>query len=230
MGLTKRNWLKMLAAGTALLPASASALAQGGGRRRQTAAAQGAPMAKDDLERRALAVLDDVDRNQRYLNIGREDGRLLRLLAESTGAKSIVEVGTSTGYSGIWLALALARTGGTLTTFEIDRGRADAARRNFERAGVSERVTVVLGDAHQEVGKLKGPLDVVFIDADKEGYVDYLRKLLPLVRPGGLFVADNMRVPAPDPRYIKAITSDPALDTVFLNMHASGIGVSLKKI
>jgi predicted O-methyltransferase YrrM len=70
----------------------------------------------------------------------------------------------------------------------------------------------------------------VFVDADKDGYIDYLKKLLPLVRPGGLFVADNMRVPAPDPRYVRAITTDLALDTVFLNMHASGMGVSLKKM
>jgi predicted O-methyltransferase YrrM len=227
MRLTKRSGLKMLAAGVALLPAAA--FAQGGGRRRQGPAVQGAPMAKDDLERRALGVLDDIDRNQRYLNVGRDDGRLLRMLAESIGAKSIVEVGTSTGYSGLWLALALARSGGKLTTFEIDRGRADTARRNFERAGLSEAVTIVVGDAHAEVGKVKGPLDLVFVDADKDGYIDYLQKLLPLVRPGGLFVADNMRVPAPDPRYVRAITTDPALDTVFLNMHASGMGVSLKK-
>ena len=90
-------------------------------------------------------------------------------------------------------------------------------------------ITQVEGDAHQEVTKLTGPIDLVFIDADKDGYVDYLKKLLPLVRPGGLVVAHNMRVPPPDPHYIKAITTNPALETVFLNMHSAGIAVTLKK-
>ena len=74
-------------------------------------------------ERRVLAVLEDVYRNHRYLSVPEEDGRLLRILAESIGAKHVVEVGTSTGYSGLWILLALMRTGGRLTTYEIDRGR-----------------------------------------------------------------------------------------------------------
>jgi len=69
----------------------------------------------------------------------------------------------------------------------------------------------------------------VFIDADKDGYIDYLKKLLPWVRPGGLVVAHNMRVPPPDPKYVNAITANPELETVFLNMHSAGIGVTLKK-
>jgi predicted O-methyltransferase YrrM len=188
-----------------------------------------APMGNTAEETRVLAVLDGVYRNHRYLSVPEEDGRLLRILTESIGARHVAELGTSTGYSGLWILLALARTGGRLTTYEIDRGRHEMARGHFERAGLLGQATLVLGDAHVEITKLKGPLDLVFIDADKEGYPDYLRKLAPLVRPGGLIVAHNMASPPPDPRYVQAVTTDPAFDTVFLNMHAAGVGVTLKK-
>ncbi len=212
------------AAALALVAASAPARAQA--RRR---AADSPPLAATPDEKRVLEVLADVYRNHRYLSVPEEDGRLLRVLAESIGARQIVELGTSTGYSGLWLLLGLMRTGGRLTTCEIDRGRHDMARSNFERAGLGGQATLVLGDAHAEARKLKGPLDLVFLDADKEGYLDYLRVLLPLVRPGGLVVAHNMASPPPDPAYVKAITNDPALETVFLNMHDAGVGVTLKK-
>ena len=107
-----------------------------------------------------------------------EDARLLRLLTESINAKHVVELGTANGYSGIWFALALQTTGGKLTTFEIDPERVKQAR-NFKRAGVDHLITMVEGDAHEGVTKLTGPVDLVFIDADKDGYLDYLNKLLP---------------------------------------------------
>jgi predicted O-methyltransferase YrrM len=138
---------------------------------------------------------------------------------ESINAKHVVELGTANGYSGIWFALALQTTGGKLTTFEIDPQRVRQARENFKRAGVDHLITQIEGDAHLEVAKLTGPIDLVFIDADKDGYLDYLNKLLPFVRPGGLVVAHNMRVPPPDPKYVNAITTNPDLETVFLNMH-----------
>jgi predicted O-methyltransferase YrrM len=208
---------------------AAVALVLAVGRRSQ--GEEGPPLPKSDAERRILAVLDDLDRNQRWgnMNVPVEDGRLLRLLVESINAKHVVEIGTSNGYSGIWLCLALRATGGKLTTYEIDRRRAQLARDNFKRAGVDGIVTLVEGDAHIEVSKLREPMDLLFIDADKEGYLDYLTKLLPLVRPGGLIVAHNMKAPAPDPRFIRAITTNPDLETVFLNMHSAGVGVTLKK-
>jgi caffeoyl-CoA O-methyltransferase len=190
-----------------------------------------ASIGKADTEKRILVVLDDLDRNQRLrsLTVPAEDARLLRVLTEAINAKHVVELGTANGYSGIWFALALQTTGGKLTTFEIDPQRVKQARENFKRAGVDHLITQVEGDAHQEVTKLIGPVDLVFIDADKDGYVDYLNKLLPLVRPGGLVVAHNMRVPPPDPQYVNAITTNPDLETVFLNMHSAGIAVTLKK-
>ena len=186
---------------------------------------------KTEAEKRILNVLEDMHENQRrgMMNISLEDGRLLRLLTEAAGAKRVVEIGTSNGYSGIWFCLALRSTGGKLITHEIDSGRAELARENFKRAGVEELITLVEGDAHDEVTKLKEPIDILFLDADKPGYIDYLNKLLPLVRPGGLILAHNMNSPAPDPRYIEAITTNPDLETVFLHMDAAGISVTLKK-
>jgi predicted O-methyltransferase YrrM len=187
---------------------------------------------KNDEEGRILAVLEDMAENQGrgMYNVPPEDGRLLRLLAETTDAKHVVEIGTSNGYSGIWFCLALRATGGRLTTYEIDAGRAALARENFRRAGVDPLVTLVEGDAHEEVTKLQGPIDILFLDADKDGYIDYLDKLLPLLRPGGLVLAHNMSPTMADPKYIEAITSTPGLETIFLNKSFfGGVGVTLKK-
>lgn len=214
------------AAGLAGLLPAASGQAQ---LRWRTPAVEGPPAPASAEERRIVDVLDDVYRNHRYLSVPREDGRLLRILAESVGAQRVVEVGTSTGYSGLWLLLALKKTGGKLVTYEIDESRHAMARQNFERAGLLGQATLVLGNAHDEITKLKNPVDLAFIDADKAGYPDYLRKLLPLVRPGGLVIAHNMASPPPDPDYVRLVTTDPALDTVFVNMDAAGVGITLKK-
>ena len=85
------------------------------------------------------------------------------------------------------------------------------------------------GDAHQTARKTTEPIDVLFIDAEKEGYASYLKELLPLVRPGGFVIAHNMHMPPPDPGYIEAITTNPDLDTSFLLMDGAGVGVTLKK-
>jgi caffeoyl-CoA O-methyltransferase len=189
------------------------------------------PAPKDEAEKKILDVLTSLDRDQRrgMMNVPIEDGRLLRLLAESIGAKQVVEIGTSNGYSGIWLCLALRTTGGKLITHEIDAQRAALARRNFKQAGVEGMVTLVEGNAHEKAKDLKGTIDLLFLDADKEGYLDYLTKLLPLVRPGGLVVAHNMSRGMADPKYVKAITTNPELETLFLHMQGAGIGVTLKK-
>lgn len=187
------------------------------------------PMPKTEDEKRILAVLDELGRGPSYLKVSPQDGRLLRLLTEAAGARRVVEIGTYSGYSGIWFCLALRKTGGALVTHEIDPQHAALARANFRRAGVEDLVTIVEGDAHRTVLELKGPIDILFLDADKPGYVDYLNKLLPLIRPGGLILAHNMRQPPPDPRYIDAITTNPDLETSFLLMEGQGVGVTLKK-
>jgi predicted O-methyltransferase YrrM len=114
--------------------------------------------------------------------------------------------------------MALEKTGGRLTTFELDPRRASIARSHFQKAGVDRLVTLVEGDAHQNVGKLKGPIDIAFIDAEKEGYIDYLNKVLPLVRPGGLILAHNLDMA---PEYVKTVTANPNLDTVFYMQETS---------
>jgi predicted O-methyltransferase YrrM len=121
--------------------------------------------------------------------------------------------------------MALTATGGHLTTFEINHERFTEAHQHFEEAGVADLVTQIEGDAHKNLEKLKGPIDVVFIDADKGGYVDYLHKVLPLVRPGGLILAHNIDM-APD--YVRAVTTHPELQTIFY-MQGRGLGVTLKK-
>lgn len=186
---------------------------------------------KDDAEARILKVLKDISENQRRgtMIVPEEDGRILRLLVETIGAKHVAEFGTSVGYSSIWMCLGLRGTGGRLTTYEIDEGRAAIARENFKRAGVEDLVTLVMGDAHENVAKLEGPVDMAFLDADKEGYADYLAKLMPKLRPGGLIVAHNINPRQADPAFLKAITGDAALETVFLNLQSSGISVSIKK-
>ena len=184
-----------------------------------------APLAANDFEKNALDVLIQIQGSQRYRNVPQHDGRLLRILAESMGAKNVIELGTSTGYSGIWFGLALKKTGGKLTTYEIDAGRAATARENFKKAGMEDLITLVEGDAHQEIKKLKGTIDIVFLDADKEGYIDYLGKLLPDLRSGGLIIAHNINPRMADPKYMEVITTNPNLETVV----RGGVGITMKK-
>jgi len=202
--------------------------------RGDTSSIENPPLSKSEVEKKILSVLDDMDKNQRrgMMNVPISDGRLLRLLTEAIGAKHVVEIGTSNGYSGNWICLALQKTGGKLTTYEIDARRASLARENFKRAGADKLVTLVEGDAHKEVTKLKEPIDLLFIDADKEGYVDYLNKLSPLVRPGGLIVAHNIRMGGGRGSgiqdYVKAVTTNPDMETIFYQQGA-GVSVTLKK-
>jgi caffeoyl-CoA O-methyltransferase len=184
---------------------------------------------KDDVEKRILAAIGDITQKQGFrMNVPAQDGRMLRLLAESIGAKTVVEIGTSNGISAIWFAMAMRKTDGKVITHEIDPATAKLARENFKTAGVSDMITIVEGDAHETVSKLKGPIDMVFIDADKEGYADYLKKLLPLMRPGGLICAHNINSRQANPEFIKAATTNSELETVLYSA-GGGLSISLKK-
>ena len=217
---------RMVLAASLGLPAAAAALVMR--RQYRSAGAVPQPRPQNESERRVLEVIADYDRTQRpgSLSVPFEDGRLLRILAESMGATRVVEIGTSYGYSGLWLALALRGTNGRLTTFEIDERRMARARANFERADVLSSIDLVLGDAHVLVTTVKGPVDMVFSDADKEGYLDYLQKLVPVLRPGGLFVTHNIDMAAP--QYLEAISTD-ALESTLVNVGSGEIAVTLKK-
>ena len=187
------------------------------------------PLAKSEMEKQALATLDEMSKGKWYLNVTTREGRFLRQLTEAVGAKRVVEIGTSSGYSTIWLALGAQATRGEVITHEIDPEMVKLARSNFKKAGVDDLVTIVEGDAHETIKKLEGPIDVVFLDAEKKGYVDYLERLLPLVRPGGLILGHDMNRPRPDPSYIEAITKNPDLDTSFVFMESFGISMTVKK-
>jgi predicted O-methyltransferase YrrM len=199
-------------------------------------------LAQDDVEKRILDALAEMREGPRFANVSPTDGRLLRLLAEAADAKRIVEIGTSTGESATWFALAAEATGGHVFTHEIDQGRAEVAQENFKKAGVDDSITLVLGDAHETVKRYKDPsdplyvdtdkgqsIDILFLDADKEGYIDYLEKLMPLIRPGGLVIAHNMNTRQADLRFVKAITENPKLETLILLKEGTGVGVTLKK-
>ncbi len=193
------------------------------------ASSENPPIAKTESETRILSVLDEVRKGPWMANVDTLHGRLLRILTEAVNAKNVVEIGTSNGYSALWICLGLQATGGKLITHEIDPQVAELARNNFRKAKVDHLVTVVVGDAHETVTRLTAPIDILFIDADKAGYPDYLTKLLPLVRPGGLILADNVSRPSPSPEFLQAITTDPNLETIFLNMQSTGISLSVRK-
>jgi predicted O-methyltransferase YrrM len=197
-------------------------------RGRSTSANNSLPLAKTEAEKKILEVIERMRAERStYLSVPVADGKMLRLLTEAAGAKSVVEIGTSTGHSGLWFLLALHKTGGRLITFEMDAGRAATARKHFDQSGAGSLVTIVQGDAHAKVSELKGPVDLAFIDADKEGYVDYLNKLLPLLRPGGLLLAHNVGMAGVD-AYVKEAAANPDLETV-LYMDGGGMSITVKK-
>jgi predicted O-methyltransferase YrrM len=146
------------------------------------------------LNHQADDVLKDIARSggeQDLPLVDAEVGVLLRVLATCVRAKRILEIGTAIGYSGIWLAGALPGDG-TLLTMEMDEQRAQQARGHFERAGLSDRVSVIIGDAQRMLAKVSGPFDLIFQDGDKKQYSPMLDRLVDLLRPAGLLVTDNV--------------------------------------
>ena len=135
-------------------------------------------------------VADDGARQDLPI-VDAEVGALLRVLAVSLGATRMLEIGTAIGYSGIWLASALPKDG-MLMTMELNAERAAIARENFARAGLTDRVSVMVGDAGLLVAKVSGPFDLIFQDGAKKLYVPLLDRLVERLRPGGLLVTDNV--------------------------------------
>jgi len=162
-------------------------------------------------------LLDRMDSDgYRFWSVPRKDGEFLHFLVKATRARNVLELGTSHGFSAIWMGLALEETGGRLTTIEIDKERYDLARRHVNEAGLSQRVTLIRGDAHTEVVKIVGPVDFVFMDADKEGQLDYFNKLYPKrLLPGGVFAVHNaIRQASSMKDYLEMIHKHPDFDTV----------------
>jgi predicted O-methyltransferase YrrM len=123
--------------------------------------------------------------------ISAAEGKFLHVLARAVNAERILEIGTLGGYSTIWVARALPPHGQVIT-IEVDEHHADVARSNIARAGLADRVEVRVGAALDVLPTLSGPFDFIFIDADKETYVEYFEWAVKLARPGALIVADNV--------------------------------------
>ena len=146
------------------------------------------------LNRQVDGVLADIARDgetRKLPLVDAEVGALLQVLARAAGARRILEIGTAIGYSGIWLARALPPDG-MLLTLEMNAERAREARANFERAGVADRTSVIVGDAMRFLHKVAGPFDLIFQDGDKALYTPMLDALVEHLRPGGVLVTDNV--------------------------------------
>ena len=138
-----------------------------------------------------LAVIDREGRAEGLPLVYPDTGALLHTLARACGARRILEIGTAIGYSTLWMASALPADG-ALVTMEYDAARASRARDHFAAAGVADRVSVIVGDATRFLHKVAGPFDFIFQDSDKQLYEPMLDRLIELLRPGGLLVADNI--------------------------------------
>jgi caffeoyl-CoA O-methyltransferase len=147
------------------------------------------------LDAKVKKFLSDNSGKWHDMNIPAADGQLLYNLIIKGNYKRALEIGTSTGHSGIWIAWALSKTGGKLITIDIDKGRHNIAVENFKKAGLSEYIDARLADAHTLVKELKGPFDFVFSDADKDWYKNYFIDVDPKLVVGGCFTAHNISPP-----------------------------------
>ncbi len=164
------------------------------------------------------------------LAVSEEDGRFLRVMVAATGAKHVLEIGGASGYSAIWMAMGLRDTGGKLVTIEYDPVRARELAGNVKRAGMSDIVQVVAGDAFQQIPKIPGGFDLVFLDAWKKDYKRFFDLVYPRLNKRGLFLAHNVvnkRSEMGD--FLDAIQKRPELWTTIVSPSGEGISVSLKR-
>jgi caffeoyl-CoA O-methyltransferase len=186
-----------------------------------------AQQAQPDIPK-ILSAIRAKDAGQ--LAISEEDGRFLRLLIASTKRKRALEIGGASGYSAIWMGQALRETGGKLVTIEYDPGRARELADNIRKAGMTDVVEVVAGDAFAEIPKLPGTFDFVFLDAWKRDYKRFLDLVFPRLERGGLFTAHNVvnkRSEMGD--FLDAIQRNPALWTTIVSPSGEGISLSYKR-
>jgi caffeoyl-CoA O-methyltransferase len=162
--------------------------------------------------------------------IDAQDGKYLHDLVVRLKAKRVLEIGTASGYSGMWMAMGARKTGGKVMTLEIHEARAAAARGNFAAMGLQDVVEVRLADAVSEVKRLEGPFDVVFLDAAKGDYLHYYEQLLPKLRTGGVIAAHNVKTRSADMApFLEKIQADPRVRTQFFSVSPQGISVSYKR-
>jgi caffeoyl-CoA O-methyltransferase len=192
-----------------------------------TPSAQGPAPAPPNVPK-ILAEIKSRDTGQ--LAVSEEDGRFLRVLVTTSKAKRALEIGGASGYSAIWIGMGLRETGGTLVTMEHDPVRAKELAANIKRAGLTDVVTVVSGDAFAHLPTLSGSFDFVFLDAWKKDYKRFLDLMLPRLNKGGLFVAHNVvnkRSEMGD--FLDAIWKSPALWTTIVSPSSEGMSVSVKR-
>jgi predicted O-methyltransferase YrrM len=197
-----------------------------------SATAAPAGQAGEALDRKVQSFLDKHAGEWRDMNVPETDGRILYDLVIKNKYTRALEIGTSTGHSGIWIAWALSKTGGKLITVDIDEGRYREALANFREAGLDAFIDARLADAHELVQELPGPFDFVFIDAEKRDYLKYLKAIEPKLKTGAVVVADNVIVYAdPMQDFLKYIQTSPKYDTVIIRASmekSDGMSVSCK--
>ncbi|HEX4567136.1 MAG TPA: class I SAM-dependent methyltransferase [Vicinamibacterales bacterium] len=176
-------------------------------------------------------ILSDIRaRDKGQLAISEEDGRFLRILIASTGRKHALEIGGASGYSAIWMAQGLRATGGKLVTIEFDPVRAKELAANISRAGMTDVVQVIPGDAFAEIPKLPGTFDFVFLDAWKRDYKKFLDLVYPRLDKGGLFTAHNVvNKKGEMGDFLDAVERNPSLWTAIVSPASEGISISYKK-
>ena len=179
----------------------------------------------------AAPVLADIrKRDTGQLAVSEEDGRFLRLMAATSGATRALEIGGASGYSAIWIAEGLRATGGRLVTIEYDAARARELGENIRRAGFSDIVQVVSGDAFGQIPQLPGTFDFVFLDAWKKDYKRFFETVYPRLDAGGLFLAHNVinkRNEMED--FLSVVLEHPGLWTTIVSPSGEGMSVSMKR-
>jgi predicted O-methyltransferase YrrM len=174
-----------------------------------------------------LKKIKAADKGQ--LAVSEEDGRFLRVLIASRSAKSILEIGAASGYSGIWLGLGARESGGRVVAIEYDPQRAKEATDNIRLAGLTDVVQVIHGDAFKEIPKLPGTFDFVFLDAWKPDYKKFFDMVYPRLNPGGLFTAHNVvnKKSEMEP-FLATVQTHSGLFTTIVSPSSEGISVSYK--
>jgi predicted O-methyltransferase YrrM len=163
------------------------------------------------------------------LAVSEEDGRFLRVLVAARSAKSILEIGAASGYSGIWLGLGARESRGKVVAIEYDPKRAKEAKTNVQKAGLTDVVTVIEGDAFKEIPKLQGTFDLVFLDAWKPDYKRFFDMVYPRLEPGGVFLAHNVINKASEMEpFLKTIQMHPGLFTSVVSPGSEGMSVSVR--
>ena len=163
------------------------------------------------------------------LAVSEEDGRFLRVMVTSSNATRALEIGGANGYSAIWIGLGLRQTHGHLTTIEYDPARAKTAAENIRKAGLSDIVTVVPGDAFLAIPRVPGEFDFVFLDAWKRDYKRFLDMVFPRLRPGGLFLAHNVVNKKNEMTdFLTAVQTDPRMFTSIVTPSGEGVSVTVK--